>query len=111
MTSTQVLNLLTAHGCVDITSAIDFTLCSINPKFTGGWGDIFQGRLRTGERVAIKVFRSYGESNELTGKYQKAGTSTLHLFAIHIQNVFSGPHGRSILGRNASTPMSLNSWA
>ncbi|KAF8748773.1 kinase-like protein [Rhizoctonia solani] len=80
-TSTQVLNLLTTHGCVDITPSIDLSLCSNNPVATGGSGDIFVGRLRTGTRVAIKVFRSYGESNELAGKYHKAAAREIHTWS------------------------------
>ncbi|CAE6377452.1 unnamed protein product [Rhizoctonia solani] len=91
MTSTQILSLLTTHGCVNITSSVDFSLCSNNPVATGGLGDVYVGRLRTGTHVAIKVLRSYGESNELAGKYQKAGSPAARL-AIDILNMFREPH-------------------
>ncbi|KAF8668356.1 Protein tyrosine kinase [Rhizoctonia solani] len=81
MTSTQILNLLTTHGCVDITPSIDLSLCSNYPVAAGGLGDIFVGRLRTGTRVAIKVFRSYHASNELAGKYHKAAAQEIHTWS------------------------------
>ncbi|KAF8731493.1 kinase-like protein, partial [Rhizoctonia solani] len=80
-TSTQILNLLTTHGCVDITPSIDLSLCSNHPVAAGGLGDIFVGRLRTGTRVAIKVFRSYHASNELAGKYHKAAAQEIHTWS------------------------------
>ncbi|KAF8722364.1 Protein tyrosine kinase, partial [Rhizoctonia solani] len=80
-THTQFINLLTAHGCVDITSSIDFSLCSNSPVASGGLGDVFTGQLRTGTRVAIKVFRSYGESNDLTGTYRKAAAREIYMWS------------------------------
>ncbi|ELU42428.1 protein tyrosine kinase domain-containing protein [Rhizoctonia solani AG-1 IA] len=97
ITSTQILNLLTTHGCVDITSSIDLSSCSNNPVANGGLGDIFIGQLRTGTRVAIKVLRSYGESNELAGKYQKAG-STRAAREIHTWSKCQHPNVVELIG-------------
>ncbi|KAG8769417.1 hypothetical protein FRC12_004984 [Ceratobasidium sp. 428] len=53
----NVVSLLVQHGCLDITHKLDLPSCSEHPISTGGFGDIYRGRLGEGLPVAIKCMR------------------------------------------------------
>ncbi|KAG9087777.1 hypothetical protein FS749_002649 [Ceratobasidium sp. UAMH 11750] len=57
MPLSSVLAILVEHKCQDITKDLDLPACSEYPKFSGGFGEIYQGQLKDGTLVAIKCMR------------------------------------------------------
>ncbi|KAG8716715.1 hypothetical protein FRC09_015317 [Ceratobasidium sp. 395] len=57
MSSSNVITHLTAHRCPNVTLDLDITQCHSMPSFTGGFSDIYEGRLLDGAKVAIKCLR------------------------------------------------------
>ncbi|KAG8729743.1 hypothetical protein FRC11_008111, partial [Ceratobasidium sp. 423] len=57
MPISDVLKVLSNHGCKDVTEQLDHSNTSEHPISTGGFGDVYSGRLKTGDRVAIKCLR------------------------------------------------------
>ncbi|KAG8704893.1 hypothetical protein FRC08_001962 [Ceratobasidium sp. 394] len=53
----RVVSLLIRHGCQDITQELDLSTCSEYPVSSGGFGDVFKGRLTDGSPIAIKCMR------------------------------------------------------
>ncbi|KAG8735422.1 hypothetical protein FRC10_010614 [Ceratobasidium sp. 414] len=53
----QVIACLSQQGCANITDQLDQTSCSEYPISTGGFGDIYRGRLKNGGQIAIKTLR------------------------------------------------------
>ncbi|KAG8763403.1 hypothetical protein FRC12_008563 [Ceratobasidium sp. 428] len=45
------------HGCQDLTQILDLSACSEYPISSGGFGDIFRGKLKDNASVAIKCMR------------------------------------------------------
>ncbi|KAG8725551.1 hypothetical protein FRC09_011278 [Ceratobasidium sp. 395] len=56
MPLSNVISLLIQHGCQDVTRMLDLAACSEHPVSSGGFGDIFQGKLKSAT-VAIKCMR------------------------------------------------------
>ncbi|KAG8768574.1 hypothetical protein FRC12_005486 [Ceratobasidium sp. 428] len=73
MPISSVISLLIQHGCQDITQTLDLPACTEYPIFSGGFGDIFRGKLNDSAPVAIKCMRividPYSSEHE---KYLKA---------------------------------------
>ncbi|KAG8796303.1 hypothetical protein FRC12_000718 [Ceratobasidium sp. 428] len=57
MLAPEIISVLTAHGCKNITEQLDLPSCSRGPLFTGGFGDVYRGKLNDGIQVAIKTMR------------------------------------------------------
>ncbi|KAG9100377.1 putative serine/threonine-protein kinase roco4, partial [Ceratobasidium sp. 392] len=55
MRAPDMLSLLFKHGCLDITSSLDFSSIEEYAIHFGGFGLIHRGRLRDGTPVAIKI--------------------------------------------------------
>ncbi|KAG8710408.1 hypothetical protein FRC08_017208 [Ceratobasidium sp. 394] len=54
----EIIKHLTAHGCPNVTPALDIPFCKGSPTSIGGFSDIYEGRMIGGtERVAIKCLR------------------------------------------------------
>ncbi|QRW22047.1 Vegetative incompatibility protein HET-E-1 [Rhizoctonia solani] len=53
----ETFNLLLKHGCIDLTSQMESGRDSSVMIGGGGFGDIWTSRLRSGGKVAIKVWR------------------------------------------------------
>ncbi|CAE6468139.1 unnamed protein product [Rhizoctonia solani] len=58
MTIKEMFKLLLQHGCVDLSSQMDYSLDSHFVVSGGGFGDIWVGRFHSGAKVAIKVWRA-----------------------------------------------------
>ncbi|KEP49401.1 tyrosine kinase family catalytic domain protein [Rhizoctonia solani 123E] len=58
MTIQDMFKLLLQHGCVDLSSQMDYRLDSHFVVNGGGFGDIWVGRFHSGVKVAIKVWRA-----------------------------------------------------
>ncbi|KAG8724793.1 hypothetical protein FRC09_014215 [Ceratobasidium sp. 395] len=63
-TPQEIVLLLSLRGCADMTNELDLATCSEHAISSGGFGDIYQGRLKNGTHVAIKTIRKYTDSSE-----------------------------------------------
>ncbi|ELU45146.1 Pkinase domain-containing protein [Rhizoctonia solani AG-1 IA] len=57
MPTHEIMMHLKEHGCIDISHDLDIAECTKYPVATGGFGDVYRGRLRQGDAVAIKCLR------------------------------------------------------
>ncbi|CAE6519735.1 unnamed protein product [Rhizoctonia solani] len=64
MSAPEIVRLLSRHGCPDITTHIILDRCSSEPIAGGGFGDIYEGYLRNGLKVAIKCPRIFVHSDD-----------------------------------------------
>ncbi|KAG8713140.1 hypothetical protein FRC09_019055 [Ceratobasidium sp. 395] len=67
MLAAEIIPLLISSGCPDVTSELDLNQCGIRPITGGGFGDIYQGMLVGGVKVAIKcprLFLTYDEQGK-----------------------------------------------
>ncbi|KAG8728627.1 phosphatidylinositol-binding protein scs2 [Ceratobasidium sp. 414] len=53
----DVVSLLVEHGCQDITEKLDPSAHGEYPVSSGGFGDVYKGRLRDGSPIAIKCMK------------------------------------------------------
>ncbi|KAG8725554.1 hypothetical protein FRC09_011281 [Ceratobasidium sp. 395] len=78
----DVISLLTQHGCQNITQMLDLSACSEYPISSGGFGDIFRGKLNDNASVAIKCIRividPYSDEPE---KYLKCAAREIHTWS------------------------------
>ncbi|CAE6412756.1 unnamed protein product [Rhizoctonia solani] len=81
MKPNDVVELLTNHGCVDLSLAMDENSCSQYPVANGGLGDVFQGKLWDGTLVAVKTIRPHSQGGELTGVYQKQAAKEIYTWS------------------------------
>ncbi|CAE6452509.1 unnamed protein product [Rhizoctonia solani] len=58
----KVFELLINNGCRDITNDIDTSLCTQYPVGNGGFGDIYEGKIRDGTKAAVKCLRIFESS-------------------------------------------------
>ncbi|KAG8704892.1 homeodomain transcription factor ste12 [Ceratobasidium sp. 394] len=56
-TLSDVISLLVKHGCQNVTEILDPSSHSDYPISSGGFGDVYKGRLRDGSSIAIKCMR------------------------------------------------------
>ncbi|KAF8602302.1 kinase-like protein [Ceratobasidium sp. AG-I] len=57
MTAKEMFQCLLRHGCVDLSQSLDPGQYSVAALAGGSFGDIWQGRLLNGDKVAIKCLR------------------------------------------------------
>ncbi|CAE6460784.1 unnamed protein product [Rhizoctonia solani] len=81
MICTDIIVLLTKHGCYDLTELLDQSACSRYPIANGGLGDVFYGRLRDGTPVAIKTIRSYHEPGQQARVYHKRAAKEIYTWS------------------------------
>ncbi|KAH7337414.1 kinase-like domain-containing protein [Rhizoctonia solani] len=79
MSCAEIVTLLARHGCQDLTPLLSSESISQYPVSTGGFGDIYRGRLLGNHKVAIKTVRVF-ESCEL-GKYHKSAARELYTWS------------------------------
>ncbi|CAE6427540.1 unnamed protein product [Rhizoctonia solani] len=81
MTCTDIVTILTRHGCANLTSSLDESACSKYPIAHGGLGDVFQGRLLNGTTVAVKTIRAYYHPGQLTRIYHKRAAKEIYTWS------------------------------
>ncbi|KAG9124638.1 hypothetical protein FRC07_010822 [Ceratobasidium sp. 392] len=81
MSITEIISILGQHGCADITDALDVGRCGLGPVAGGGFGDVYQGYLRTGVEVAIKCPRFFVNRVEISRADLKAAARELHAWS------------------------------
>lgn len=62
--TTEIVDRLGDHGCQNITGQLDLDACSTYPLSSGGFGDVYRGKLVDGSQVAIKTMRIHINTNE-----------------------------------------------
>ncbi|KAG8725018.1 hypothetical protein FRC09_010222 [Ceratobasidium sp. 395] len=81
MTIAEIIRILGQHGCPNITDALNIGKCGLGPVAGGGFGDVYQGHLRTGLEVAIKCPRFFMNRNEISRTDLKASARELHAWS------------------------------
>ncbi|CAE6433404.1 unnamed protein product [Rhizoctonia solani] len=71
MAAQEVVSLLVAHGCQDLSEGLDLASFSEYPLFHGGFSDIYRGQLLSGTRIALKALRVSGDSINRDPKHVK----------------------------------------
>ncbi|KAG8773874.1 hypothetical protein FRC12_002271 [Ceratobasidium sp. 428] len=64
MSARAIITQLVDNGCSDVTHKLDLARCGELPITGGGFGDVYQGKLTNGARVAIKCPRLFLQSND-----------------------------------------------
>ncbi|KDN38528.1 hypothetical protein RSAG8_09417, partial [Rhizoctonia solani AG-8 WAC10335] len=77
----EIVAVLAAHGCDDLTASVDESACSRYPIASGGLGDVFSGRLRDGTSVAIKTIRANYEPGQEARMYQKRAAREIYTWS------------------------------
>ncbi|CAE6441805.1 unnamed protein product, partial [Rhizoctonia solani] len=81
MSCTEVVALLTAHGCGDLTASLSGPDCAGNRVAEGGLGDVFYGKLLDGTPVAIKTLRSSYSPGEVDRVYHKRAAEEIYTWS------------------------------
>ncbi|KAG9099948.1 hypothetical protein FS749_016646 [Ceratobasidium sp. UAMH 11750] len=71
MLASEIIPHLVGSGCADVTARLDMDQCGAYPIAGGGFGDIYQGALVCGMRVAIKSPRLFLKNDEQGNKILK----------------------------------------
>ncbi|KAG8739575.1 hypothetical protein FRC10_005435 [Ceratobasidium sp. 414] len=69
--ASEIIPHLVCSGCADVTGRLDLGRCGSHPIAGGGFGDIYQGALVCGTRVAIKCPRLFLKNDEQGSKILK----------------------------------------
>ncbi|KAG8764253.1 hypothetical protein FRC12_008216 [Ceratobasidium sp. 428] len=80
-TPEEIVLRLSIRGCTDMAEQLDLATCGERPISSGGFGDIYQGRLKDGTQVAIKTIRLYVGSGEQDKKILKVSQHVTALLA------------------------------
>ncbi|KAF8596585.1 kinase-like protein [Ceratobasidium sp. AG-I] len=64
MPTTEVITRLEDHGCQNIIDHLDLHSFDNYPLFSGGFGDVYRGKLTNGSHVAIKTMRIHINAHE-----------------------------------------------
>ncbi|KAG8795970.1 hypothetical protein FRC12_007316 [Ceratobasidium sp. 428] len=63
-TPQEIVLRLSLRGCANMTDQLDPATYSERPISSGGFGDIYRGRLKDGTQVAVKTIRIYADSQD-----------------------------------------------
>ncbi|KAG8784904.1 hypothetical protein FRC12_018163 [Ceratobasidium sp. 428] len=68
MPAPAIIAILVSRRCRDITGQLDLGKCGRCPVDGGGFGDIYQGALIGGEKIAIKCARVFVQQDDIDGR-------------------------------------------
>ncbi|KAG8784725.1 hypothetical protein FRC12_018337 [Ceratobasidium sp. 428] len=91
MSASEIIAILTGHRCSDITGELDLDRCGRSPISGGGFGDVYKGTLKGGEKIAIKCARLYLQQDDVSGyKVLKRAARELHTWSrLDHENILS----------------------
>ncbi|KAG9127738.1 hypothetical protein FRC07_010190 [Ceratobasidium sp. 392] len=69
------------RGCANLTDQLDLQSCSEYPISSGGFGDIFRGKLKDNIEVAIKTVRLFADPSEQNQKHLKYASRELYTWS------------------------------
>ncbi|KAG8776477.1 hypothetical protein FRC12_000890 [Ceratobasidium sp. 428] len=72
-----IIAILKSRRCRDITGQLDLGKCGHFPIAGGGFGDVYQGALIGGEKIAIKCARLYLQRDDISGQTLKRAAREL----------------------------------
>lgn len=81
MPISEVLNLLSDHGCKNVTGELDVSNFSQYPISAGGYGDVYRGAFRDGSRVAVKCLRLHLDSTDESKKQLKRAAREMYVWS------------------------------
>ncbi|KAG9088663.1 hypothetical protein FS749_001990 [Ceratobasidium sp. UAMH 11750] len=93
MSITEIILILGQHGCPNITGTLDVARCGVAPIAGGGFGDVYQGYLRSGVEIAIKCPRFFLSTNDINQADLKAAARELYAWS-----KYSHPNVVELLG-------------
>ncbi|KAG9080510.1 hypothetical protein FRC06_006494, partial [Ceratobasidium sp. 370] len=79
--ASEIAQHLGEHGCQDITDSLDIESCTTFPISSGGFGDVYRGRLFNETPVAIKTMRLQISPTEIGQKSLKHAARELHIWS------------------------------
>ncbi|KAG8691254.1 hypothetical protein FRC08_010221, partial [Ceratobasidium sp. 394] len=77
----EVIRHLINSGCPDVTDKLDLGQCGTHPIAGGGFGDIYQGVLVGGTKVAIKCPKLFLRNNNQGNKILKATAREIYAWS------------------------------
>ncbi|CAE6453810.1 unnamed protein product [Rhizoctonia solani] len=81
MTTPEVVSHLVAHGCRDLTDALNHTTFGQHPVSHGGFSDVYCGHLLDTTQVAVKALRISIQSMAENPKHLKHAARELHTWS------------------------------
>ncbi|CAE6519783.1 unnamed protein product [Rhizoctonia solani] len=81
MSASEILAHLGRHGCSDITYQFDLAKTERSPISTGGFGDVYRGKLHNGDRVAVKSLRMLVSADDSGEKRLKHAAHELYVWS------------------------------
>ncbi|KAG8756083.1 hypothetical protein FRC12_010689 [Ceratobasidium sp. 428] len=76
-----IIQRLVNHGCPNISNRLDAIHCNDIPFSRGGFGDVHQGTLLDGTKVALKCLRLYVSETESNRRALKYAARELHTWS------------------------------
>ncbi|CAE6511621.1 unnamed protein product [Rhizoctonia solani] len=89
----EILTHLTSHGCTNVTGQLDAQHSSRTPVSSGGFGDVYLGYLRDGNRVGVKCLRLLVGSDHIGKKQLRRAAHELYVWS-----KCNHPHILSLIG-------------
>ncbi|CAE6494452.1 unnamed protein product [Rhizoctonia solani] len=80
MAHAEAADILRQHDCPEFTEEWAFVNPNRAPSAGGGWGDVFQGRTKSGRIIAVKRTRLYTEDKQFP-RILKESINELHIWS------------------------------
>ncbi|KAG8747364.1 hypothetical protein FRC12_014095 [Ceratobasidium sp. 428] len=77
----DIISILERHKCQNVTDELDFSRCSPGPVGGGGFSDVYWGRLRNGNKIAIKCPRVFIRADRSSRLHLKETAKELHVWS------------------------------
>ncbi|CAE6449214.1 unnamed protein product [Rhizoctonia solani] len=81
MSVDEILSHLYEHGCKDATSFINQPEYSSYPVSYGGFGEVYKGRLKDGNQIALKCLRLALDTTEASQKQVRNAAHELYIWS------------------------------